>query len=500
MSRRVVAVLVLAVCGAAAAPAEATVDGWHVAWARSQAPAPGAPVLVDQTARVIARVTGGGTGVRVRLQNAFGTSPLAGGSLPVTVDAATVALRGRGAAVVASTLRPLTFAGRRSVTIAPGAHVESDPVALSVQAGQDLAVSVHSPGAVSAAHLIDTVTHYVSGPGDATAEVSGAPFITTTRSPPLVAAVDVRGGSLAGAVVAIGGSVVDGVGSTLDGHDAWPDDLAARLVAEAPAGQRKTVVNAGIASTTAARACASVAGPGAQDRLGRDALGLAGVTDLIVYAGTNDLAGPNEHVGGCTGDQIIAAFKDIARQAQARGVRVLISTITPRAAYTAQENGYRRHVNAWVQGGGNCSGGCDEALDFDAVLRDPTRPDRIAPALDSGDHVHPNPEGYRRIAASIDLADLGVRAPAASPRVRVTLRAHRAGGGRRLVATVRTALRGTARIALRRGGRTIRARRVAVRSPVTTIRFDVRRRGRYAVRVSIAGSTASSAGVGVTRR
>jgi hypothetical protein len=37
------------------------------------------------------------------------------------------------------------------------------------------------------------------------------------------------------------------------------------------------------------------------------------------------------------------------------------------------------------------------------VTRDPERPDRLLPAFDSGDHLHPNDAGYKAMAASIDL-------------------------------------------------------------------------------------------------
>ena len=93
-------------------------------------------------------------------------------------------------------------------------------------------------------------------------------------------------------------------------------------------------------------------------------------------------------------------------QAHARGVRVLISTITPRASFTPLQNAEREKVNAWVRRGGSCSGACDRSLDFDVVVRDPANHDRIDPALDSGDGIHPTGEGYRRIAASIPLSAL----------------------------------------------------------------------------------------------
>lgn len=464
----------------AAAPAASAEPAWHTAWSRSQAVAPSAPPLAGQTVRVITRVTAGGTQVRVRLQNAFGKSVSPESTPPLTVDAASVAERARGASLVPGTLRPLRFGGSPSVTIPAGGWVDSDPVALDVQARDDLAVSAHTPLAAPPAHFIDTVTNYVSGFGDATGDLTGAAYTQATTTTPLVAGVDVAGSPLAGTVVAIGGSVVDGVGSTLDGHDAWPDDLARRLDEVAPT-RRKAVVNAGVASTTAARACANPLGPGVQDRLERDALSLAGVTDLIVYAGTNDLAG-TAGVGRCDAAQVIAAMQDIVRQAHAAGVRVFITTITPRDSYDAAQDADRATVNAWIRAGGNCSGGCDRALDFDAAVRDPARQDRIDPALDSGDGIHPNPEGYARIAQSIDLADLGV-APVTSCRSRRTVRFTLPRGAGRVRVTV-----GGRRVRVQRSGRTVVLRLAGEQRPRVRVRLTASGGYRRSVLLHLCGA------------
>src|SRR4051812_37972986 len=105
-----------------------------------------------------------------------------------------------------------------------------------------------------------------------------------------------------------------------------PDQLADRVASELPLRKRMPIINAGIAASTAAAACAlPIAGPGVEQRLKRDALSLAHVSRMLVWAGTNDLS------LGCTGDQIIAAMTSIARQAKRAGAQVLIATITPRA-------------------------------------------------------------------------------------------------------------------------------------------------------------------------
>jgi uncharacterized protein (AIM24 family) len=42
-------------------------------------------------------------------------------------------------------------------------------------------------------------------------------------------------------------------------------------------------------------------------------------------------------------------------------------------------------------------------LGRDAVARDPNRPTHILATFDSGDHLHPQDDGYKAMADSIDL-------------------------------------------------------------------------------------------------
>jgi lysophospholipase L1-like esterase len=43
-------------------------------------------------------------------------------------------------------------------------------------------------------------------------------------------------------------------------------------------------------------------------------------------------------------------------------------------------------------------------IDFDAVVRDPAHLDRLLPAYDCGDHLHPSPAGYSAMGNAISLA------------------------------------------------------------------------------------------------
>lgn len=143
---------------------------WITTWAATPAPrwsddlsAPfGVPeVLENQTVRQVARISVGGKSVRVVLSNAFGEKPL-------TIGAGSVGIAGKGGEVDQATLKPLTWGGKSSVVVPPGAPILSDPIALPAEALSEISVSIFLPKktALSSAHWDGVQTAYISGPGN----------------------------------------------------------------------------------------------------------------------------------------------------------------------------------------------------------------------------------------------------------------------------------------------------------------------------------------------
>ncbi|MEU7481744.1 GDSL-type esterase/lipase family protein [Lentzea sp. NPDC042327] len=396
---QVIAVVLAAVL-APAAP-EAGRPGWFTSWAQSQQNL--APVAVrDQSLRMITHLSQGGSAVRVRLQNTFGRQPL-------TVDRTTAGLSTGDAAVS----RPVdvTFGGRRSVTIPAGGEVWSDRTPLDTAPGTDLAVSTYVSGdVVPGRHESAFRDNYLTpaGSGDHTADTGAAAYTERVQSTYLVSAVDVFNPRLRGTIVPFGSSVVDGVGSTNCGpgctepgtNKRWTDVLARRIVAELPADQQLAVANAGVSGTTSAvcpRTPDAFVGLDALSRLERDVLALHGVTDVIYYYGTNDIA------NGCTANDIVTSYRAVFDRLRKAGIDVHVTPITPRPGYSDQNNVDRHTVNDFVKRGGDCSGTCAEVVDLDQVLEDPLRPNSINPLYDTGDGVHANIRGQQAIADYVAL-------------------------------------------------------------------------------------------------
>jgi hypothetical protein len=171
----------IAIAGVAIAPASMAKDGsdaghWVGTWNASPQAAWHPVEFNGQTIRQIVHVSIGGTRVRVRLSNAYGTDSL-------QIGAARVGLRSTGASIVAGSNRVLTFNGSESTTIPAGALAISDPVRLRVPDRGDLAVSIYVPGKVLAAteHSVGLQTTYISAEGDFS-NADSLPTATTTES------------------------------------------------------------------------------------------------------------------------------------------------------------------------------------------------------------------------------------------------------------------------------------------------------------------------------
>lgn len=352
--------------------------------------------VTDATLRLIVRSGLSGSQVRIRLSNAFGPRPL-------VIQKTYVGWRKRGAEVVAGSNTPVLFAGSPTVTIPAGASVQSDPVALSVLANQDLAVSLYMPerDVRPSEHDMALTTSYRTdnGAGDAAAEPGAARFTAVTTSMFWLKAIDVLAAPSASAVVALGDSITDGFCAPVDGHQTWHEWLAVRLRLEAR--RDIAVLNEGINANTSTNFQPPPNSPSVIDRMDRDVLQHAGVRSVILFSGTNDIR------RGATPSQLMDGTKNVISRAKAKGLKVYGVTIIPRhvtvggnpaTAWTAEHNQVRRTVNQWIRD----SAPFDVVFDFDRVVRDPARPDFLLPSSNCDD-VHPTPRGYFEMAASMRL-------------------------------------------------------------------------------------------------
>jgi lysophospholipase L1-like esterase len=404
MLRTIVGRTVLGIVLGAATASAADVR-WVNAW--GAAPDEPGPSFEKQTLRQVVRTSIAGSGVRVRLSNLFGTRP-------VTFGPVRVAAHAGGGATQPGTDRALTFRGRPSVTIAPGADVLSDAAPFDVTALQELAVSLYVPDATgpSTTHTVGMQNAYVARTDKTSATALPGADPDGTRY--FLTDVEVAAAPDARTLVVVGDSVTDGVGSTQDANARWPDALAARLQADARL-KEVAVVNSGLAGNRILKdGSEPYLGPSTLSRFDRDALDKPGARWVVLLQGINDISATQLLPGAgqkVTAEEIVEGMKALIARAHARGVKVFGCTLLPRAGakgsrpHTPAGEVMRVKVNEWIRTGG----AFDAVVDFEAVMRDPARPTYLRSDFDSGDGTHPNDAGYRAMAAAFDLELLSGR-------------------------------------------------------------------------------------------
>src|SRR5262249_54320582 len=360
-------------------PFEQDTHHWIGSWAAAtQRGMPGRlQKFRNQALRLIVHTSAGGTRVRIKISNAFGDRPL-------QISAAHVARRTTGADIAPGSDRTLTFAGHKSITIAAGALVTSDPVQLHFPALSDLAISLFLPEATmpTTSHSLALQTNYVSAETvDPVAETRFPPA-RTVSSWPFLTGVDIAASPQGAAIVAFGSSLTDGDGSTKNANRRWPDVLAERLQKEGY--QEIGVLNEGIIGNRLLSDSDSPGQAGGPPPLGplfeqlgpalgtsgifrfdRDVLDQAGVKYVIVGLGVNDILFPGsfiperEHIDLA---RLISGNRELIARAHKNGVRVIGTTIPPfehalfrnpffGGFYSPEKEKVRQEVNEWVKRG-----------------------------------------------------------------------------------------------------------------------------------------------------
>lgn len=113
---------------------------------------------------------------------------------------------------------------------------------------------------------------------------------------------------------------------------------------------------------------------------------------VIIIAGVNDI------YQGRPAAHVIAQLDTMYRRAAALGIRVVAGTILPYNTATPDQNARMREVNAWITARAESDPNMRVA-DTRVAVASATDPDRLA---STPDDLHPDADGYRRMAAAIE--------------------------------------------------------------------------------------------------
>ena len=330
-----------------------------------------------------------GRGVRLTFDNYCGTEP-------INLTRTTVFYGGK--------FYPVTFEGERRTTILAGENAVSDPLEISIRAGEILQVSFY----LASFTLMRSVV-YAQGPlseglyanGDRTEDAHID--LETSRKTHLfyfLSNVSVLTEAENRAIVCYGDSIT---------AQDWPDCLALRCFNE---GYHKTaVIRRATSGSRILREYSCLTyesyGLSGEHRFAHE-VPTDGADTVIIQQGINDIihpVGEDKNVFRPMSDlptveELIDGLKDYIFQARKMGYRVYVGTLLPMGGWRTDapfRQEMRHAYNAFIR----TTDLIDGCIDFDAALRDPENPDYFLPEYDSGDHLHPSRKGYERMAAEI---------------------------------------------------------------------------------------------------
>ena len=268
---------------------------------------------------------------------------------------------------------PILFAGSETLNLEPGLKVAvSDEMPIPVTRGTWYVDDQYAGKKFPYAYDVDSGTSEIG-------EAIGAEILTkpVTCRTGILTRVDVFTADPRNSILCYGDSITAGYNSTPNADRRYPSVLGKLL--------DRPVLNLGQNGDVAIYARGI---PSAMNDL-------KGVDTLIFLMGINDI------IEGNTADfaAIYAGIvKDIIGYCHNSDKKIYIGTILPAGgnekfdADPAKE-AMRQEINAWIREGN----GADGVIDFDAALADPANPKKMRADCQS-DWLHPNDEGYRRMA------------------------------------------------------------------------------------------------------
>lgn len=338
-----------------------------------------------------------GSAVRIKLDNFCGTEA-------VTITSVYAAKSDGDSAAMARTSQPVTFSGSSSVTIPAGEAVTSDPVAMNVNAGEYIAVSLYLADFTemrSAVLITGPLSKGYFAVGDyAKAQELPVELSNKTNWFYFLSDIEVLTDADKRTVICYGDSIT---------AQAWPDFLMERAL-EASGG-RTAVIRKAASGTRILRQYDNITydsyGLKGDIRFPREIL-VSGADTVIIQHGINDIIHP---VGTDvnvfrpwsdlpTAEEMIEGLRYYIRIAREHGLKVYLGTLLPIEGwrtYADFREELRNAVNDWMR----TTDEADGCIDFDKAVCDPSHPSRFDEGCDSGDHLHPSTAAYQRMANAV---------------------------------------------------------------------------------------------------
>jgi len=366
---------------------------WNTIWGQAITPFP--PLLLflmpptRSTIRFSVVSPMSGDKLRLGFSNIFGKEPYIIGECTVKSGGARV---------------QITKDGNRQIVVPCGGRIYSDEIALDVASGESIEISMYFSNRLREGNAIEEHTNLVKGKNLTQSDFYPPLKRTNFQQKynfhsfiPSLDSIEVNTSHDPAVIVAFGDSITQ--------QSTWTKPLTAKLFERYK--DRAVLINKGISGNRirydGRGLLGRIFGEAAKDRLDRDVLSIPNVKTVIFALGTNDIGHSKKNRKEyATASQISTAIQELVEKMNARRIKVIGTTLTPRMGSMAYEDYHevtRKELNAWIRS----YDGFDHVVSFDEVTRNPDKPDQMIKAYHCGDHLHPSKEGGKAMAEAFDL-------------------------------------------------------------------------------------------------
>ena len=351
--------------------------------------------LTEKTLRQIIRVSSSANIMRLKLSNKYGTSGLEIKSINIADSKS----QGTGE-IIKNTITPIQFRGEDGVIIPPGEEIYSDIFTYPLKSLSEVAISMYFGSVPDDSTGHDTaMTNSFIEEGNCVNKINISTDNKVARYY-FISLLEIVSSLKKSCVVCFGDSITDGMGSKNDKHNRYPDFLATKLKLNEDTSYL-SVVNEGISGNLITTQ--------GLERYSRDVLQIKGIKYILVLYGVNDL-----NFLDATYTDIISAYQTLITLAHDKNILIYGCTITPygkTGIWTEAREKTRSAINNWIRTTKSEDGGFDAFFDFDKFIKDPDDETKMKEIYDSGDGIHPSPEGYKRMVQAIDDLSLFTKDP-----------------------------------------------------------------------------------------
>lgn len=303
-----------------------------------------------------------------------------------------------------SDIYDITFFSSPDVKIFPKDHIVSDPVFMDLKAGDTICVNLYFADYTCMRSAV-----LVTGPlskgffciGDA-AHTGRLPIelTKTTNWFYFLSNIEILSSQENHTIMCYGDSIT---------AQSWPDYLMLRAASNA--NNHTAVIRRAVSGTRVLRQYDCITyqsyGLSGKNRFLHEAPA-SGCDTIIIQQGINDIIHPvGEKVNVFrpmsdlpTVEELVEGLKAYIAQAREYGYKVYVGTLLPMGGWRTDapfRQELRHAYNHFIR----TTDLIDGCIDFDQAVRDPQNPDWFLPEYDSGDHLHPSPAGYRRMAMEV---------------------------------------------------------------------------------------------------